>query len=265
VLHAAIRFAYDGTQFDAYARDPHVRTVEGCLQEALAPAGYVAGTIKTGSRTDARVSALENVVRGTFDRRHLRGFVPGVQKHLPMGLWVTAAAVVPEQWNPRHAVDRTYRYDAPDLGEDPERLQAAWRAFEGTHDMRAFARLEADRNPVRRILACSVEGPEDGHWRLRVTSPGFLWNQVRRMVDAALAVGRGEAQVRDIEESLRSGKPHRAFELASPEGLLLERVRYDGLAWDPEAGGLGRDRIVRGLQAARVRHAVMAHLRDLAL
>src|SRR5439155_859972 len=101
-------------------------------------------------------------------------------------------------------------------------------------------------------------------WQFRVTGDGFLWNQVRRMVSAVLAVGRGEAAVEDIARSLRSGTPHKAFRLAASEGLLLERVDYGEIHWDPVAGRLGPHLTTRAFQKAMVRMALQAHLRELA-
>jgi hypothetical protein len=129
--------------------------------------------------------------------------------------------------------------------------------------MRAFAKLEEGRKPERNVFAFDVaaDGPV---WSFRVTGDGFLWNQVRRMVGATLAVGRGEAAVGDIQASLASGTPHPRFRLAPAQGLTLERVEYDGLAWDPLLGRLGPQLLPQDILAARARLGVMEHLRKLA-
>lgn len=259
----ALRIAYDGSSFHSYARQPGRRTTEGALLGALKHDGYVEGSFKTGSRTDAGVCALENVCRATVKRKTLRGLVPSLQRNCPDGLWVTAAAPVAPEWNPRHARRRTYRYEAIARGEDLELLRPACAAFLGRHDMRAFAKMEEGRNPERNVFAFDVaaDGPV---WSFRVTGDGFLWNQVRRMVGAAAAVGRGEAEVHDIEASLASGKAHPRFKLAPAQGLTLEHVEYDGLAWDPLLGRLGPQLLPQVYLAARARLGVMEHLRELA-
>lgn len=262
-MHVAIRFAYDGTLFDAYARNPEMDTVESRLLKAFASQGYVAHSYRSGSRTDRHVSALENVCTAAFDRPHIRGLVPALQAHLPVGIWVSAATEVDAAWNPRHHALRTYRYLLPRHREDPDRMAAATRPFLGRHDMRAFARLDGDRDPEREVRAFTVEADPDW-WTFRVESPGYLWNQVRRMVSAVQAVGAGDAQVADIEAALRTGVPHRDFGLAPAEGLLLESVRYKDLEWDPAAGRLPPQRVLRGVQGAQVRSRLMQHLRGLA-
>lgn len=261
--HVALRIAYDGSCFEAYARNPGLRTVEGALIGALRKEGYVDESFRTGSRTDAGVSALENVCRATIDRETLRGLVPALQRHCPDGLWVTAAAEVVERWNPRHARRRRYRYDAVSRGEDLGAMEDACAAFVGRHDMRAFAKLEPGRNPERSIFTFMVEA-QPGGWSFVVEGDGFLWNQVRRMCGAVLSVGAGRATRKDIVASLKSGKSHAKFRLAAPDGLLLERIEYEQLDWDAEAGRLGQQVWPRSWQSARVRGRVMDHLAGLA-
>jgi len=262
-IPVALRIAYDGRRFDSYARDPSFSTVEGHLIAALRHEGYVEGSFKTGSRTDAGVSALENVCRAIVEREHLRGLVPALQRHLPEGMWVTAAARVTPEWNPRHARRRHYRYHALPRDEDVAAMQQACAVFVGRHDMRAFAKMEEGRNPERNVFAFSVEA-SDGVWVFRVEGDGFLWNQVRRMVSAVLCVGRGDAGVADIESGLRTGKAHPRFRLVSANGLMLERIEFDALQWDPEAGRLGPHLVGRPVQDAQALGLLARHLQQLA-
>lgn len=261
-MDIALRFAYDGAAFPrGYARQPEGGTVEDALLAALREEGYVAGSWRTGSRTDKGVSALENVARCGVERPHLKGLLPALQAHLPDGVWVTGAAPVATDWNPRHHGLRTYLYIAPPRGERKPRMDKACRAFVGTHDLSAFARVDGGRDPERTIEAFAVAAT-GGTWLFQCASKGFLWNQVRRMVDAVLAVGRGEAKVKDIHASLRSGEPHPAFRLAPPDGLVLESVRYDPDPKWVEAAGprpqRGADRLLaRSLAQAAVARNVL--------
>lgn len=268
--HVALRFAYDGARFAAYARDPAGGTVEDALLAALRTEGYVEDSFRTGSRTDARVSALENVCSARLERTTLRGLVPALQRSLPDGLWVTAAAQVPDAFNPRHAVRRRYGYVAVARGERLDPMVEACAAFVGRNDMRAFAKMEEGRDPLRNVFAFTVgreqnlDAARPAAWRFAVEGDGFLWNQVRRMVSAVLCVGRGEAQVADIRASLGTGVPHKSFRLAAADGLVLERVVHEGLEWDPVAGRLDPKRIPREVQQAHVRARLADHLQQLA-
>lgn len=239
VLNIALRFAYDGHAFpNGYARQPQGGTVEDALIEAARGAGYIDGSWAPGSRTDKGVSAADNVAKLALDRPHLKGLVPALQANLPAGVWVLGATEVDDAWNPRFHAVRTYQYVAPNHGEDAALLAEACQAFVGTHNMTGFARVESHRDPMRTVDRFDVEAGEND-WTFTVASEGFLWNQVRRMVDAALLVARGGAAVADIEGSLASGQPDDRFGLAPAEGLLLRSVRYTPeLQWDASAGTL---------------------------
>ncbi len=227
--------------------------MEASLEEALAFEGYVEGSLKTGSRTDKGVSAVENVCRATLLRKHLKGLVPAVQGHLPPGVWLTGAADVPAGWNPRHAAWRRYSYVARARDEKVALMVSAAQSFLGTHHMGAFARIEAHRDPLRRIDCFDVAPCQGPGWLFTIQGPSFLWNQVRRMVDACLSVGRGDAPPESIAEALVTGQPHPVFKVAPAEGLLLERVHYDDLEWAPEAGRLRAGPVGRAWQEAQVR------------
>lgn len=255
----ALRIAYDG-RFGAYQRDPSIPdTVESLLIRGLRKEGYVKDSLRSGSRTDKGVSALENVLGAQLDRQHLNGLVPAVCAHLPDGLWLTAACEVDEQWNPRFAASRTYHYHAPGQGEDLKRMQDACAAFLGKHHMGAFARLDEDRDPVREILRCEVQ--QDGaDWLFTVQGKSFLWNQVRRMVSAALVVGRGDAAVADIRSGLATQHKHKSFSKAPAEGLVLVSVEH-GLTWDAAAAEVQVRDLARQWQVTKVQSKVVQTVR----
>ncbi len=258
-VHVALRIAYDG-RFGAYQRDPSIPdTVEAILIEALRKEGYVTGSLRSGSRTDKGVSALENVLMAEVDRPHLNGLVPAICAHLPDGLWLTAACEVDPDWNPRFAASRTYHYHAPGQGEDLERMKDACAAFLGRHHMGAFARIDADRDPLRDILSCEVQ-EDGGDWLFTVKGRSFLWNQVRRMVSAVLTVGRGDAEVSDIRVGLETQFKHRSFSRAPAEGLVLIEIEH-GLTWDPSAAEVQDRDLSRQWQVSRVQSKVVQTVR----
>lgn len=253
-VRVALRMAYDGSAFDSYARQPGRRTVEGALIEALRHEGLV--ELRTGSRTDAGVSALANVCRADLDRPHRRGLVPALQARLPSGLWCTGVAPVSDGFDPRRAMWRQYRYWALDEGEDEGRMKEAAAAFAGRHDMGAFARIEAGRAPERTVLECTVRKAE-GYWCIGVRGESFLWGQVRRMASAIRAVGRGQAEVGDVRRALARGIVHPRFGTAPAAGLVLEHVEYPGLEWE---GRVESRRIGPFRVQARVRGELARHL-----
>jgi tRNA pseudouridine38-40 synthase len=262
-VRVALRFAYDGAAFvNGYARQPEGATVEDALITALRTQGYVDGSWTPGSRTDKGVSAAENVAACKVDRPSITGLVPGLQKALPPGLWVTGAANVNAEWAPRYHANRTYQYLASYSGENLPLMKSGCEVFVGENDMSAFARVEPHRNPLRNVTGCSV-ALEQNHFCFTISSPGFLWNQVRRMVDALLVIGRGAATTDDIVASLKSGTPHSKFGLANPDGLLLKSVDYDPpIQWDADAGKLDFRRLEQPVQRLQVTNELLRSLTE---
>ena len=70
-MRIAVKFAYDGRIFHGYARQPHLKTVDGELINALMKYGIIHDTeesrFRSASRTDKGVSALCNVIASNTD------------------------------------------------------------------------------------------------------------------------------------------------------------------------------------------------------
>jgi len=68
-----------------------------------------------------------------------------------------------------------------------------------------------------------------------VRGESFLWNQVRRMVEAARRAAAGEIDLATIRETLAAA---RAAELgtAPPTPLVLMDVEHAGVVWNEERG-----------------------------
>lgn len=224
VTRVAIRFAYDGTKFDSFARQPGRRTVEGELLAALQKAGAIrdasVARYVVASRTDRAVSAWGNVCAmdvGMDARAVIH------EAALPEGLWFLAATTVPDGFSPRSAaVSRTYRYhvfDAPTL--DWRAMRRAARVFVGIHDYRNFCRHETGVLTRRRIQRFAVHR-RGATGYLQVQAPNFLWEQVRRMVHAILEVGARRRAVEAVSRQIAgAGRPEPP---ADPAPLVLEHV-----------------------------------------
>jgi len=118
------------------------------------------------------------------------------------------------------------------------------------------------RDPVRKVLSARVfdEGPAGGGGLtcLEVTAESFLWQMVRGMAGALLAVGQGclgEEGVRD----LLTGTGGERFPSAPPSGLVLWEVDC-GIRFEP----LGRSpRSSAFLSTVRAHHEVLARIASL--
>jgi tRNA pseudouridine38-40 synthase len=107
-------------------------------------------------------------------------------------------------------------------------MAAVARAFEGMHDFRSYADVDAGERSTR-VKVERVEVAEAGDLLLvRVFGSHFLWKMVRRMVGVMAEVGRGGLKVPDAERFLHEASGVPAELTAPPSGLFLERVLYAG-------------------------------------
>jgi tRNA pseudouridine38-40 synthase len=182
VSRVALKFAYDGGNFRGFQRQPEGETVEGSLVHALVKVGVISSSRECGyrssSRTDRGVSALGNIIsfRTSFPLDSLCSAVNSEME----GIWAYAAVEVPDDFNPRGARQRWYRYHLPKSGQDPRLLESVAGRFVGVHDFSGHSRKD-DRNPMRKIDSIVVE--DSGvFYTVDFRAESFLWNMVRRIV-----------------------------------------------------------------------------------
>ena len=250
----ALGVAYQGTRFHGFAPQPGMRTVYGTLLEAVQSMGADVSEMRGLSRTDAGVHARAQLV--AFDTQQIiaaRGWVLGLNHHLPEDVSVRSARTVPIGFNPRFAsLGKRYVYSLlQDPLPDPLLCHTTWhqhRDFDdalaraeleaavGTHDFSAF-RSASDSRPsaVRTIVRSSVTrdrgDPRCVH--LEVEGTAFLHNMVRILAGTAVDVALGRKPPGTLARALQSGLRAEAGRTAPPQGLLLAAST---VAWPDEAG-----------------------------
>ena len=230
-MRLALKFGYDGRAFHGFSRQPGQKTVEGDIIDALRDLGMIgpSGTPRdTGygaaSRTDAGVSAIGNVL--ALDTSFRKDALLRALNARLEDIWFHSLAEVPESFQPRHAAMRWYRYHlmADEVG-DFTALKGALRRFVGKHDFTNFCRPEG-KSAVRSIRKVATR--RTGQFiAVDFFSQGFLWNQVRRMMGAALAVSRGELKIAEVKRALDRPDKKADLGLAPPEPLILMDVAYE--------------------------------------
>jgi len=215
----ALKLAYDGTRFFGFQRQPGKVTVEGSLMTALAKVGAIRSPRECGyrssSRTDRGVSALGNVVslRTEFPLASLCSAVNSELEHL----WAYSAVDAPEEFNPRAARQRWYRYYLAKSRQDRELLNELSSRFIGVHDFSGYSRKDK-RNPMRKID--SIEIADAGmFYAVDFRAESFLWNMVRRIVWMVNEGSCGRIPLDAIGPSAAE-KPVRVG-LSPPEYLVL--------------------------------------------
>jgi tRNA pseudouridine38-40 synthase len=238
-----LEVAYDGTEFSGWAAQRAARTVEDTLRGAVAALDPRAGALRGASRTDAGVHAERQLV--AFDASlsiPARGWVLGLNQHLPDDVAVRSARAVPAGYAPRFSArSKRYRYRVlVDSVRDPCWRSRAWRVNSldvsamvreaegalGTHDFASF-RTSADRrtNTVRTLTRVEIERETDVRIvAVVVEGDAFLHNMVRILVGTLVDVARGRRAAGAIARALAERTRRAAGTTAPSMGLVLEKV-----------------------------------------
>jgi tRNA pseudouridine38-40 synthase len=244
-LRLALGIEYDGSGFRGWQmQEPGVRSVQGCLEQALSRVADHPVAVVCAGRTDAGVHALEQVVHfDTWAQRRERSWVLGANVNLPRDVRVLWARPVDPGFHARfRATARHYRYLilTRDTGSALLRDRVAWFHYAldkalmreaaldlvGEHDFTSFRAVGCQaKQPMRRIHYLEVEGDET-LCEIRVGANGFLHHMVRNIAGVLMAIGRREAPVTWAAEVLAARDRTAGGVTAPPEGLYFVRVDY---------------------------------------
>ncbi len=223
----AVKIAYMGEDFFGSQRQPGVRTVEGEIYHNLEdicnmPHGDV--DLQLASRTDRGVNALGNVVIFNTEFEDL-GVLLKALNAVSRGVYYRSYAIVPEDYIIRYANLRMYRYVMSSEGIDIGRAQRCASLFLGEHDFLRFSKHN-DKITLGNLISADI-WTDGGLMILDCSAVYFLWNQVRRMMSAIAAVGRGDAENEDVLRALEGEDI--SFGVARADGLTLRDVVYRDL------------------------------------
>jgi tRNA pseudouridine38-40 synthase len=238
---------YDGTDYVGWQRQPNGISIQGVLEDALAPIEGTLTTVHGAGRTDAGVHALGQVasatVLNTLDERTLARALNAV---LPIDVRVLTIEEVEPDFHARfRARAKTYEYrivNAPFASPflrryvwhvpqplDFEAMKTAAGPLVGTHDFAGFQGTGTfQASTVRTIHALDLEdgGGFDLPFVIRMTGDGFLRHMVRNIVGTLVEVGGGRWDPWHLLTVLESLDRTQAGRTAPAHGLFLTSVSY---------------------------------------
>ncbi|MCL2031711.1 MAG: tRNA pseudouridine(38-40) synthase TruA [Methanomassiliicoccaceae archaeon] len=224
MIRAAVKIAYLGEHFSGSQIQPGCRTVGGDVLSDLTAVTNMRDEdidLKLASRTDRGVNALGNVAvfnSSIDDPEILLRALNAVSK----GIFYRSAALVGREFNPRFADVRIYRYVLPSRGMDVSAMRSCAKAFVGEHDFTRFCKPGG--RPATLVMNSVSVREEDGVIIIDFSARYYLWNMIRRIAAAIIAVGRGDSSVSDIKDAL--GGKDVSFGIARPDALTLLDVCY---------------------------------------
>ena len=244
----ALRLRYDGSCYHGWQVQKNAITVAQTMEEALAKVCGERVKLTGCGRTDAGVHALRYCANFHSDCTVPVDRMPlAVNSRLPDDIAVVDAVEVPDDFNAiGSCVKKEYVYKIlnsripdPFLADRvcfyPQRLdislmQAAARAFEGTHDFKAV-RSEGTqtKTTVRTVYWCRAE--KDGDLiTVSICANGFLYNMCRAMVGTMVYASYGKLRAEDIPALLEMRDRRLTGPTMPPQGLYMHRIWYDGPA-----------------------------------
>ncbi|KQY56599.1 pseudouridine synthase [Nocardioides sp. Root140] len=252
-----IDFAYDGTDFRGWARQPAFRTVQGEFEKALATVLRIEKvTVTVAGRTDTGVHARGQVLHVDLEeavvakgggrsqdppmdalRRRLNGL-------LPPDIRVLRISPAPEGFDARFSASwRRYVYRVADTAAavdplrrnhvlawpkplDIEAMNLAASDLLGLHDFASFCKRREGATTVRTLIDLHWARADDGLAELTVRADAFCHNMVRSLVGCLLAVGDGRRPREWPAQVLVAGARNPAVTVVQARGLTLEEVGY---------------------------------------
>ena len=167
-VRLAFRIGYLGDSFHGSQIQPDVKTVQGELIKAFNQLKWLdknrdGHNLVLSSRTDAGVNVRLNggvvtIKRSLWQALTPRKMIRAVDDHLSDEIAFLDVHEVDEEWNPRIAKHRVYRYrlEGIESWKYPGEVFSEWlELFVGTYDARNFARMEEGKNPMRKIYSCT--------------------------------------------------------------------------------------------------------------
>lgn len=246
-----LEIAFKGAQFSGWQRQPGVKTIQGCLDEALAIALRLTpqqfDSVASG-RTDKGVHAKTQTVSLRLEEEpslNLEKLRYSLNALTPETLLVKSLSEVEASFDARLAAHKKcYSYsfflgkDAPPLLADAvyptrpdvfvESMILASRLFEGEHDFSSFRSRDCTANSTTRtVIKSEILRPSKNLLQYRVVGKGFLMHMVRIISGTLLEVGLGKLQVSDIHNIFEAKNRTLAGPTLPAKGLCLEWLKYE--------------------------------------
>jgi len=231
---------YDGTDFHGWQYQPHERTVQGDLEQALHQLTQEKIRIVGAGRTDQGVHAYGQVANfHTASTMQLSELKRAVNALTNDDVHIRAISQVPSDFHSRYsACAKTYAYYV--LHEpSPMRRRYAWvlnhslhtddmvrttQMLAGTHDFRHFAVTNGKDNTTCTVKSIDVHthGPQTV---ITITGDRFLHKMVRGIVGFLYDVGRERFCSDDADKVFAGALKDMYF--APAHGLFLMAVDYE--------------------------------------
>ncbi|MFO8019151.1 MAG: tRNA pseudouridine(38-40) synthase TruA [Promethearchaeia archaeon] len=232
-----IKFYYIGLKkYYGSQRQKEFLTIEEQILKALIKRKYIKNGEDSGfevaSRTDRYVSARGSAFSFLTDKKLI---LMEINSALPkeIGLW--GYSKVRKDFSSRfNAKSRQYKYIFPfplsflkkEFSFDVDLMRKGLIDFKGRHDFQNFSKRDPESSTsVRDIDNINYQVIND-YIIIDIISQGFLRQQIRRMVQKLMELGKGEISYPQFKNLFDPSEFH-SYQPADPHGLILWDVQYE--------------------------------------
>ncbi|MEP6482296.1 MAG: tRNA pseudouridine synthase A [Rhodoglobus sp.] len=266
VTRLRLDLAYDGTDFQGWAKQPGLRTVQGELEAAMATVFGKQGdppVLTVAGRTDAGVHATGQVAHldltpaqlAHLTRPHGRGAAPmdperalakrlngiaGLRSDVHVRRVITAPTGFDARFSP---IWRRYEYRIADTNAlrnpllrrhtvwypallDGDAMTGAAHELLGLHDWAAYCRPREGATTIRELQEFAWQRDTDGVLVARLKADAFCHSMVRALVGAAVSVGEGKLGGDRLVGIRDEARRTSEFKVMPAHGLTLVEVGY---------------------------------------
>ena len=232
IMRYLITFAYDGSKYKGYQKQPKEKTVQGELEKALKTInGHKKVSVHASGRTDAGVHAYNQKAHFDLDIKHItpEKLKDGLNSFFHARFNAKAKEYIyvinMGEYNPIEK-DYIYQYNKK---LDVVEMERALKYLEGTHNFKSFTKTDEEKEDyVRTIVQTRLtrELKNVNKITLSFLGTGFMRYQVRNMIGTLIEIGEGKRKSEDIIDILNAQDRRKAGKTANPEGLYLKDVLY---------------------------------------
>lgn len=236
-------FAFEGTDYSGWQKQPNARTVQGVAEKAFLQLYQHQIEIMGQGRTDAGVHAEKQFAHADLpDKFEPDQLIHAMKGLLPDDIALLDAEITEPEFHARFdAISRTYRYQVS-LKRNPLQRRFVWEIYEnvntellnrcselilGENDFINFCKPPENEGGT---TICNVSASEwEIHGELLIFSISanrFLRHMVRRLVGSMVQVATGKITMKEFSDLLNKNELKQKAFSAPPQGLILENVIY---------------------------------------
>lgn len=249
-----LELQYLGYRYHGWQKQPNAKTVQGMIDKTLSfvldrQEFKTLGASRTDTKVSANHSACSLFTETEIDCELLK---EKLNKHLPIDIRILNIQSVSVKFNIIKDVhlkeyiylfsfgEKNHPFCAPMMvyeqqNLDIELMKQGAKLFVGLHNFKKYTiKPSPDTQFEREILFSEIKEndiysanffpPKSNIFQIR--AKGFLRNQIRLMMGALFALGKGEITLEKIKESLKGEDNTIISPMASASGLSLNRVEF---------------------------------------